>query len=388
MEAARVAKPAGGTSTRQGFLWRSVLLCGSIVLSLWAIDGLVHRAVERTGLLADVVDIQTPSILFAKLDYLRNFRGHKIVLLGDSIVFGRTLYEHGDGQWRQHNLSSRIADHFRGSFRGENLLVLNLGINGALPADLECLERLLRSCPVDLVIFDVNLRSFSSDFSQPDTVLSRPWLAEIDIGPDGLFQRSCAAGAFPERMETRCHTFLTNYWHCYRLRDFLQLRLLDDQPSAFCQNLRRVIDQACKPQTEASASELDDEFILLLRARGRYKSVNFRSDNPQRQALERLLHSLVQRRQRTVVFYAKENPEVAADLMEADRYPAAVAALSATIAKYTGPDLVFVPPVPELRPEHYLDHIHLNAAGYEILANCLSQKARPLVCPAGGRELR
>jgi lysophospholipase L1-like esterase len=379
MEAAKEAKSADSTRARQVFLGRSLLLCGSIVLSLWAIDGLVHRAVERTGLLADVVDIQTPSILFAKLDYLRNFRGPKIVLLGDSIVFGRTLHEHGDRQWRQHNLSSRIADCVRQDLHGEDTLVLNLGINGALPADLECLERLLRSCPVDLVVFDVNLRSFSSDFSQPDTLLSRPWLAEIDIGPDGRLQRSCAARPFTEQMETRCNTFLTNYWHCYRLRDFLQLRLLDDQPSAFCQHLRGAIDQAAKPQTESTASELDDDFILLLKARARYKSVNSRPDNPQRQALERLLHSLVQRRQRTVVFYAKENPEVAADLMEADRYPATVAALSAAIAKYTGPDLVFVPPVPVLRPEHYLDHIHLNAAGYEVLADCLWAQARPLL---------
>jgi hypothetical protein len=388
MEAAKGARPAAATSTRRVFLWQGLLVCGSVVLSLKAIDCLVHYAVERSRLLTEVVDIQTPSILFAKLDYLRNFRGRKIVLLGDSIVFGRTLYEHGDEHWRQHNLTRLIEDRARTDLAGADVLVMNLGINGALPADLECFERLLHDCPVDLVVFDVNLRSFSSDFSQPDTQWSRPWLPQIDIGRDGEFQESSGDKSFAERMEGRVSAFLTNHWHCYRLRDFLQLRLLDDQPSAFCQNLRKAVDRIRKPQAQAETADLDDQFILLLKARSRYQSVSFRPDNPQRQALERLLRSLTQRRQKTVIFYAKENPDVAADLMEEDRYPATLAELSAAITQYAGPDLVFVPPAPELAPEHYLDHIHLNAAGYEILADCLWQKARPLVCPAGDCELR
>ena len=57
---------------------------------------------------------------------------------------------------------------------------MNLAINGsALPADVERMAELIKSCPIDLLVFDLGLRSFSADFCQPDKLLSRDWLGRI-----------------------------------------------------------------------------------------------------------------------------------------------------------------------------------------------------------------
>jgi hypothetical protein len=247
---------------------------------------------------------------------------------------------------------------------GRDVLVMNLGLNGALPCDLERLAELLASCGVDLLILDVGLRSFSEDFAAEDARLSRPWLATMTVGPDGRFRTVPTQGSLTARVENCADNFLVNHWKCYRLRDLLQARFLDGEPRQYTEGLWQKAGHGFRSTPTPPGD--DDTLMLVMKAAGRYQSVNLRPDHPQRRAFERLLAGLVGRRQKTLVFYAKENPELLDNLIDGTRYDEFHRELSAIMDRYTGRHLVFVPAVDELAPPHYLDHVHLNRDGYHV----------------------
>ena len=123
--------------------------------------------------------------------------------------------------------------------------------------------------------------------------------------------------------------------------------------------------------------------VLLLQGQRRFEGVNLDAENPQRRAFERMLHALADARQKTLLFYAKEGPARVENLIDGPRYRALRAKLDGLIGGYTTADLVYLPPVDALRPEHYLDHTHLTYAGYQLLVERMWQRLRPLVCNQG-----
>ena len=84
-------------------------------------------------------------------------------------------------------------------------------------------------------------------------------------------------------------------------------------------------------------------------------------------------------RQKTLLFYTKEEPARIENLIDAPRYRALRAKLDGLIAGCTSADLVYLPPVDALRHEHYLDHTHLTYAGYQVLVERMWPRLRPLV---------
>ena len=73
------------------------------------LDHAAGLVLDRSRIAAEIVDIQTPAILLAKLDFLRRWPGYKVTVCGDSVVYGHSLGEHGDRQWREHNLCPLLA---------------------------------------------------------------------------------------------------------------------------------------------------------------------------------------------------------------------------------------------------------------------------------------
>jgi hypothetical protein len=153
------------------------------------LDALTAILCRASGLPDRVVDIQHPSTLVAKLDRLRAASHPKVVLLGDSLVYGGILEDFGDADWRDHELGTQLANELGGS-----TFVMNLGINGALPMDLEALVALVSACDVDWVVFDTHLRPFSADFSEPANQMSRPWLRELQMDSVGRAHWRPSAG--------------------------------------------------------------------------------------------------------------------------------------------------------------------------------------------------
>ncbi len=339
------------------YLRRLLALGLGVGLLLLLLDLALAAAVRAGGLLDEPIDLQSPTALFARLDHLRRFPGFKVVVLGDSVAYGRCMQEHGDAQWRQHTLSALLEAKFRQAFPDRPVLVMNLGINGALPADLERLAELLRPCAPDLLIFDVGLRSFSADFAE--SVLSRPWLKQIALD---------AKGGYREENEA-IRTFLANHWELYRLRDLLQAHLFDGPPRTYLQGLRDRANRAVLGQGTADHSaESEDDLLLALQISARFQSVSFQPANPQRQALERLLTSLENSAQKTLVFYAKENPARISSILSEEQHRQLSDELQMILRHHASTHVAFLPPVAALEPAHFLDLMHLNHAGHAILA--------------------
>jgi hypothetical protein len=358
------------------FLVKAILLGGGLVVLLALLDRGMALVVDWSKCPAEIVDIQTPSILYAKLEYLRRFPGYKVAMLGDSVVFGRALAEHGDRLWREHNIARLIEERIRREAPKRDVLVMNLALNGALPADVERMEQFVAACGLDLLIFDVGLRSFSSDFSRPEAIYSRSWLAQMSYGPEGRVAIRHSGPSLGQAVEETAAELALQYSALYRFRDLLQYRFLDGPPREAVAAFRVRLDQALGAPAQPTE---DDEIVLLLKAQRRFQGVNLAADNPQRQALERLLARLAASRQKALVFYAKEDPARIDNLLEPERYRRLRADLDALVARYMGPALVYLPPLESLQPEDYLDHSHVTYAGYQLLAGAMWDGLRPLV---------
>ena len=332
--------------------------------------------VDRSKCPAEIVDIQTPSILYAKLEYLRRFSGYKVAMLGDSVVFGHALAEHGDRQWREHNLARLIEERIRSEVPHRDVLVMNLALNGALPADLERMEQFVAACKTDVLIFDLGLRSFSSDFSRPEAIYSRPWLAQMTYRPGGHVAIRRSSPSLGQTVEESAAGLALQYSALYRVRDLLQYRFLEGPPREAVAAFRARLNQALGGPAPPAE---DDEILLLLKAQRRFQGINLAADNPQRQALERLLARLAKSRQKALVFYAKEDPARIDNLLEPERYRRLRSELDGLIARYTGPELLYLPPLESLQPQDYLDHSHVTHGGYQLLAGAMWDRLRPLV---------
>lgn len=334
-------------------------LCAAIV---YGADRLVGVVCQSSGLANQLVDIQQPAMLLAKLDCLRRFPGRKVALLGDSLVYGGILEDFGDRQWREHNLAAAIDQRCRERWPDEEVLVMNLGINGALPCDLEKLAPLVTACGVDCIVVDVHLRPFSRDFASTATRMARPWLDEISLDSHAVpHWRPCATPA-PFDAQPAITSWLVDASALFRHRQLLQESILQSSLAKRLKTWRR-------PVAAQSQNDLDMQgWVKLGQLKQRLKNVTLDADNPQVTALQRLLSQLSQANQPYVVFYAKENPDLLYDVFDKERHDELYAELTRLIAGQTADEGVFLPPVDELQPDHFLDFTHLNVEGYQILA--------------------
>ena len=343
-----------------------------LLAALLLLDFVLDAAEQHTGFTTEIVDIQTPATLYAKLDYLRRFDGIKIVVLGDSVAYGRALADAGDADWRLHTLSAQLQDRLDRAGLKRRVLVLNVGMNGALPMDIEKLAELIVPIGVDKLVLDITLRSFSADFAAPAEQISRPWLSRMSVGKDGRYVELATNRSLDERLEAALREFFVNHWTLYRLRDFVQWRVLNGEPAAAARNLRDRLNLALgggEPATEEAA--FFTATLLKLKAKNRHATVSLAPDNPQRAAFDRTLHYLVQARQPTVIFYATEDAAQMKDIMETERYLHLLKELQDLMPESRDGSITYVPPVKTLQPAHYIDYVHPNKNGYALLVDAI-----------------
>ena len=308
-------------------------------------------------------DIQSPYSLEARLKALNDFEGARIVVMGDSVALGKVMAEHGDENWREHTLAAVLAKLWQADHPGQPTLALNLALNGAVPADLEKLVELLADINIDLLVIDVAMRSYSKDFETQSNLFSRDWLPLLATKGQGrlyITEKDAPAKRFESSLSSLARTVLP----LYALRDNVRERFFDGEPrEALSRLIKKIL--VGYPSEEQKENEL---FDLLLKSQRRYETVNFEADNPQRQATERMLDLLRTRKQKTVVFYTKENPELIDSVMDMNRHAQWLEEFAAFIAGFADSGLItYIPPIPELNSDLYLDISHVNAEGYQIL---------------------
>ena len=338
---------------------RIALSFAMLTVSVAVLDLFVGAVCRGTDLPDRVVDIQHPTTLLAKLDRLRAAPHPKFVLAGDSLVYGGILDEFGDKDWRAHGLGPQLADALGGS-----AFVMNLGINGALPADLEALVPLVVACNVDWIVLDVHLRPFSADFSDPARQMSRPWLREMTTDESGRAHWRPSSADNSRWLAGR----LADGSFTFRNRMLVQENLL---------SLRAMKTPALRPPVPVSETDAEVQALVkLAQLKARLKHLDLAPEAPQPAALQRMLRDLAGRGQKHIVFYAKEDPDLLPDVLEPDEHAARYGQLVGLVRDAQGSAGVFVPPVPELEGIHFVDFTHLNADGYRILARRLANEMR------------
>ena len=128
-----------------------------------ALDVVVGRWLWKPVVDDQLVEPCSPMMLQLKLDALGRHSGYRVALIGDSVILGLCLKDHGDPNWKEHTLASVLQKRFDTEFPDANVLVVNLGLNGALPCDLALVAEQLKNAKPDLVIADIGLRAFSSE---------------------------------------------------------------------------------------------------------------------------------------------------------------------------------------------------------------------------------
>jgi lysophospholipase L1-like esterase len=352
-------------------LARAALVLAIVLALLVVCEGLVRRFAAQTGLFQRSVDIQSPVGLYAKIADFQARPGKKVVIMGDSLIYGQTMARHGDAAWQENTLARQLVAKLRERLPGGPIEILDLGMNGALPTDLAELSRIVGAIKPDLLIFDLTLRSFSRDFRAPDAVRTRPWLAETSIDAAGFR----LAGGSP--LDSWFRQWAANHSALYRLRDFGQSLVFGGQPATYILGQRNALDAWMGGSK--GAAEDEDELLLLLRARARYASIDLAPDNPQRQALDRLVGQLASARQPTLVFYATESPDVRDQLVEPARFASLQAELESAVNGAGNPLLKYVGPLDVFAPANFLDHVHLDKEGYRRLSDALAAPAVQLL---------
>lgn len=356
-------------------LARLAVIVIGLVVSLAVLDVVLRLTLPFSGLVRQTVDIQTPTTLYLKLDELRRFTGVKIVVLGDSLIFGRTMRDRGDKEWQGYTLSSQLERYLAPRFPNRPVMVSNLGMNGTLPTDLDELVRILLPVKPDLVVFDLTLRSFSRDFDADKSSQTREWLADFSINEAGSYAttvRQTGVGRI-------IRDFIVNQWYLYRIRDFMQAAIFDGEPVSFVAGLRNAIDNWFKTgDVQPEHNNLDD-MVLLMQARSRYSNIDLNSDNPQRQALDRVLQRLTKAAQPALIFYATENPRILPQLLPAGTFRNPQNKLTEAISPALSPKLVYVGPLGTLAPENFIDHVHLNREGYRRLTEEIGARAEQML---------
>lgn len=350
-------------------LRRGVIGLLYFVASLTAVEGACRLLPIDRVCAEELLDIQTPDQLIAKLHYLEQFDGYKVVLLGDSVIYGGILQDFGDDQWREHALSARLQAKIGAEFPGKKTLIMNLGINGALPADIECIARLVTPCKPDLVILDTHLRPFSADFATTEGAMVRPWLRDLVRGPDGTFQLRSTKTGWEIGLTDWTANWLRNHVTLFRCRATVQTLLSQATWPQRLADVRHWLNG--KTPTPAVSGVEQDPLILLMQFKKRFSSVNLEAGHPQVQALRQTLKCFKDHRQKTVVFYVKENPDQIDGVVDEEDHRQFYDQLTGILNEEAGPHLTYVPPIADLDGSHFLDLSHPNQVGYQILTEHL-----------------
>lgn len=304
------------------------------------------------------VDIQSPATLSLKLQRLETFDGVKVALLGDSLIYGHAMAEHGDTKWREHDLATLIQKRLQTKSPGMHSLALNLGMNGATVCDVKLALGLVLEALPDLVIMDLTLRSFSEDFNPEKERLTRPWLADMRSTYDW------DTGFWTPR-------FAEHYWMLYRSRNFLQYLILGAPPEIFARQQRDALIKRLTKDKFASMERLDANFLLIMQAKKRFESVSLSEDSAQVQCLKDILALLDRKKQSALFFYATENPGVRPSILDQGRYDRLLQRLQEIVDTHAGEHVRFISPVYYAPASRYLDQVHVDAKGYEMLLETL-----------------
>ena len=337
----------------------------TLCVFLFAGEVLARYLTVAFSLAETQVDVQTPSQLFAKIEWFARHPGQKIAVIGDSVVYGATMGQHGHENWRHDTLSRQLQ-----ALYDEETLVMNFGMNGLLPADSFILGKILTQAGADALVVNIGLRAFSADFANPDKAFSRPWLKHM------AWQNSRVIFAHEEVRDIlhdsalSLEAFLKQNSALYQMLELAQMYLFDGKPHDWIKTTHSQLNAAW----QKTNTGLSPDILLQLQTKSRFSTIGLRPDTPQVNALQNILSG--EWGIPTVVFYAKENPAQIETLIRKKKFDDFHDALDRLVsaAAASGEHVSYLSAPAELRPEHFLDLVHVNSVGYSIYARAIKKE--------------
>lgn len=311
-------------------------------------------------------DVQGPLSLVARLDVVRDQANipHDIPMFGASTVLGKAARAQGDAAWRDHTLPASLQKEL-----GSPQKVHNLGFDGALPADFLIMSRQLESLKPKTVLATLSLRHLSRDFDAPTTGYSRPFLPHFRLRSDGWLESSGYATSGVLSVESWLQRMGANLYPPFRYQEALQSALLGDSTTVAAANAGRKV----------LASDEDDSFMLLLKQKQRFDSVEVKGDHYQIRALREFVRLWRERGAKVLVFPAQDNPDSLPDLVDEGRYQTQLAELE-RLLKPSG--AIFVRTDGLSPASEFIDTTHLTAEGNARLARRLVEAMAQSDLPA------
>ncbi len=344
-------------------LRRLLFSLAALVLLLGLVDIGLRLISEDKRLPFAVVDIETYPTLRAKLMDLQERRGIKVAVFGDSVVYGASMAKVMGPEWRGATLDRVLETRLRSSLGRDDVYVLNLGMNGLLYSDMESLTRLLEKVGVNAYIFNVSLRSFSADFSGTEEAVTRPWLKTYADAPS---IDSAVSGSPLDRF---LDEMVARYWYAYRIKDLVKFRVFGAQPKNVLADLHSRFNSMLG-QTNGAP---DDPLLLLLKIKRRYARIDLSGKNAQWQSFNTMLDELKSTGKPVLAFYSTENPQIAGKIANKEH----LETMRATIAKTIEGRALYLPPLADLRREHFVDNFHLTSEGTQLLGDALAKMLLP-----------
>jgi hypothetical protein len=365
--------------------WRALPAWVAVAATLAAVliaAELTTRVVLWTTALADrPVDIQTADTLCAKVERVRGYNGPKIIVLGDSLAYGAALGENGDTDWRNHDLANqlRVAYSRNQPAAARAPLVMNLGLNGGLPADQLRILRLFDGIALDAVVTTTSIRSFATDFAGPAAAYSRPWLGSLskDALPGCRLRtpQDARGDAWAGRMLGRVSAL-------YRSRGLIQANLFGGSAREALGTVR----SSFKAKPAAAKGGVPDlmatlggvpakDLEVLMLAKSRFQKITFTEPHAQVTATRALITEAATSARSVVFVYGTESPRLLPQLLSSSRYQEARGALKALFEPRAG-NVAFLDAIKPPATD-YLDYVHVNRAGYALMAETIVKAISP-----------
>jgi hypothetical protein len=355
-----------------------------LVVTLAMIDAAALAAARRWRLDERPVDIQSRDSLRAMAATLERRDGPaQVAFLGSSFVFGRHLESAHGGSWPEYALAGRYAQVARRS--GQDVHAVNLGVNGLLFHELDCVAAEALSRRPALLFVNVSPRPFARDFATAD-----------DDGEARADRGLCLDTRRPlDRLAAPLRDAAFDHLPLLRYRDLAQFSALSAPPRlAAVAALRRRFGLASPGPGDAArvvpaapagpAPDVWDdtspeeaavlhEMAWRLRAAHRYDSIEVGPRHPQASHLRSLVERLARAAPtRVVLFYVEEDMGRLTEQADIPHFERQRDEFIAMVEGLSRPRSV---PFRVVRRDeigsHYTDHVHLDGEGYRRLAELL-----------------
>jgi len=221
---------------------------------------------------------------------------------------------------------------------GLDFHIVNFGLNGLLPEDIAKLMPAFSSA--DLVVFNINNRSFAADFNATETRNSRDWIADLNVENSNLWHKNSATLLLLKR-----YSFL-------------------ETPQDWGRRLSQAFLKLFGPIMEKS--ERLSEGVLLLKLKSRYSSASYDTGKyVQAAALSTLLQ-----RPESLAFRTVEDKSLFNSVASSDTQIRLNQEFNQLIRAAGVEDKILPSPI-NLTPDDYIDLVHVTPSGYDKYAQAL-----------------